>query len=94
MKEAFVGVKENKKTGRKAKHYRCNSCYGEFPSSEVQRDHIQAVIDPFKGFESWDMVIERMFCNAEGYQILCSECHKKKSTVERQQAKERRVNEK
>src|SRR5574342_977238 len=38
MKEAFVGVKTNVKTGRKAKHYRCNSCHGEFPSSEVQRE--------------------------------------------------------
>lgn len=92
MKEAFVGVKTNVKTGRKAKHYRCNSCHGEFPSSEVQRDHIQAVIDPFKGFESWDKVIERMFCSADGYQVLCSTCHKAKTTVERQQAKERKDN--
>lgn len=94
LKEAFVGVKTNEKTGRKAKHYRCNCCFKEVPSSEIQRDHILPVIDPFKGFVSWDEVIKRMFCAADGYQAICKQCHNNKTTVERQQAKERRANEK
>jgi len=88
LKNAFVGVKENKKTGRQAKHYKCNCCYGEFPSSEVQRDHIIPVIDPFKGFTTWDSVIERMFCSAEGFQILCKPCHAIKTKKEREQRKQ------
>lgn len=94
LKEAFVGVKENVKTKRQSKHYRCNSCYKEYPSADVQVDHILPVIDPFKGFETWDRVIERMFCSVEYFQVLCTDCHKNKTTVERQQAKERKLNEK
>lgn len=93
LKEAFAGVKENKKTGRQAKHYKCNSCFGEFPSSEVQVDHIQPVIDPFKGFISWDEVIKRMFCSVSNFQVLCKPCHLIKSNAEKRQAKERKSNE-
>lgn len=94
LREAFVGVKTNVKTNRQSKHYKCNCCYGEFPSSEVQVDHIQPVIDPFKGFITWDEVIKRMFCGVDGFQVLCKPCHTIKSNAEKRQAKERRANEK
>lgn len=55
-------------------------------------DHINPVIDPARGFVSWDEVVKRMFCEVDGYQILCSKCHKQKSTVERQTAIERKKN--
>ena len=61
-----------------------------FPSSEVQADHINPVIDPLVGFTTWDSVIERMFCETEGFQILCKPCHNNKSSAEKRQAKERR----
>jgi hypothetical protein len=94
INNAFVGKKTNQRTGREAKHYKCNCCWGEFPASEIQVDHISPVIDPFKGFVSWDDVVERMFCEADGYQVLCKECHKSKTQAERLQAKERKANDK
>ena len=45
-------------------------------------DHIEPVIDPATGFVSWDEYIKRMFLEAEGYQVLCWECHKKKTDEE------------
>lgn len=93
LNSAYVGKQINKRTGREAKHYKCNCCWGEFPASEVQVDHIQPVIDPFIGFISWDDVVKRMFCEAEGFQVLCVTCHAAKTAVERHQAKERRANE-
>lgn len=93
LQNAFTGTKTNSKTGRKAKHYRCNMCNEEFPGSEVQVDHIIPTIDPFVGFVSWDNVVERMFCEADGYQVLCKPCHQIKTNVERRQAKERKNNE-
>lgn len=90
LNNAFVGKQVNKKTGRIGKHYQCNACKGIFPASEVQVDHIDPVIDPSVGFTSWDEVIVRMFCDVEGFQILCLDCHKNKTTAEKQQAKERR----
>jgi len=53
-------------------------------------DHIEPIIDPSEGFVSWDKVIDRMFCEEEGFQVLCAECHKEKTSEERQVATERR----
>lgn len=47
-------------------------------------DHILPIIDPKKGFESWDKVIERMFCEADGLQLLCHDCHSAKTKDERE----------
>jgi hypothetical protein len=46
-------------------------------------DHIIPVIDPKKGFVSWDDTIERLFCEEEGLQVLCKECHDRKTADER-----------
>ena len=35
LKEAYVCTKENVKTGKQAKHYRCNECKELFPAKEV-----------------------------------------------------------
>jgi len=92
---ALANAKEGKRinlaSGRLAEHYTCAICKNGFPAKEVQVDHIHPVIDPHTGFTSWDEVIKRMFCEVEGYQILCKPCHAKKSHVERHQAKERKT---
>ena len=46
-------------------------------------DHIKPVIDPKKGFTTWDQVVKRMFCEAIGLQVLCRKCHKRKTEDER-----------
>lgn len=47
-------------------------------------DHIEPIIDPKVGFVSWDEVIKRMFCEADNLQILCYDCHTRKSMDERE----------
>lgn len=49
----------------------------------VFADHINPVIDPKKGFTSWDDTIKRMFCESEGFQLLCKACHDKKTAEEK-----------
>jgi 5-methylcytosine-specific restriction endonuclease McrA len=62
-----------------------------FPAKDVQVDHIHPIIDPSVGFESWDETIDRMFCEKNNLQVLCTNpCHKSKTAAEKQQAKERR----
>lgn len=51
--------------------------------NNVHVDHIDPVIDPQEGFVSWDKVINRMFCEADGLQVLCRDCHKRKTNDER-----------
>ena len=46
-------------------------------------DHISPVIDPKTGFVSWDDVVERMFVEVSGLQLLCKQCHDKKTADER-----------
>jgi 5-methylcytosine-specific restriction endonuclease McrA len=87
-----VGQLTNAKTGRLAKHYKCNKCLDVFPAKEVQIDHISAIIDPTEGFTSWDSVINNMFCEADNLQCLCVGCHKIKTASEKQLAKERKKN--
>src|SRR4030042_6202478 len=71
LANASVGKKVNKKTGRVAEHKRCAFCLGEFPSKEIQADHIQPVIDPTVGFVDWNTFIERIAVGVDGYQALC-----------------------
>lgn len=46
-------------------------------------DHIIPVIGP-EGFVSWDETISRMFVEKGGLQILCHECHSRKTQEERE----------
>jgi len=51
----------------------------------VAVDHIKPIVDPKLGFVSWDDIIRRMFVEEEGLQVLCKECHDKKTADERKQ---------
>lgn len=69
-----------------AKHYQCNHCNGLFPAKDVEVNHLTPVI-PVDGFDSWDEVINRMFCEKDGFEVLCKPCHK---AVTQKENKERR----
>lgn len=51
-------------------------------AGKMHMDHIEPMIDPAKGFESWDKLIDRLFCDSSGYQGLCSDCHRLKTDDE------------
>lgn len=83
--------------------YTCECCGQEMPASSkvdgrrkknVHVDHIDPVINPETGFTTWDEVVDRMFCEVGGLQVLCTECHKDKTNEERAVAKDRRAKEK
>jgi len=67
--------------------YECAHCKGIFGSKEIRKDHINPVVDPEKGFETWDIYIKRMFVKVDGWQILCDSCHDTKSALEREERK-------
>lgn len=75
LSKACVGVSINPSTGRMAKRYRCGSCSDTFTSKDVEVNHIIPVI-PVTGFDSWDGVISRLFCEEDGLEVLCKPCHK------------------
>ena len=82
LKDAALGRKTNKKTGKLAMHYKCAGCAGEFTSTNIEVDHIEPVVAA-TGFESWDVYIDRLFCEKSNLQVLCKECHKTKTKEEK-----------
>lgn len=87
LNDACVGTKINPKTGRMAKHYKCNCCKQDFPAKDVEVNHIEPVV-PISGFDSWDGVIKRMFCEADGLEVVCKTCHKSITKQENQERKQ------
>lgn len=90
LNAAKRGKQINQETGRVAEHYQCAECHSVFPAKLVVVDHISPVV-PLTGFVSWDDVISRMFCGADGLQVLCKSCHSVKTKAENA---ERRLNKK
>ncbi len=81
----------------------CNGCKKESPASivvdrkrvqNIYVDHIKPIVDPAKGFEGWDVLIDRMFCEKDNLQVLCKTCHDVKTQEEKLIAKERKQKEK
>ena len=83
LNNAKTEKKINEATGRLAQHYRCEMCQQEFTQKDMQVDHISPVVDPLKGFESWDKFIDRLFCEANNLQAICKSCHKEKTKQEK-----------
>lgn len=84
LNEAKTEKKKNKRTGRLAQHYLCAICENDFPATEIQVDHIKPVVDPTKGFTTWDTYIKRLFCAKNNLQTVCKPCHKTKTKEEQE----------
>ena len=81
----------SKRAARVARNsYKCAACSSIVPNKEAKVDHIVPVVDPVRGFVSWDEFIARLFVEQDGYQILCQACHAVKTSQERQVRKANR----
>lgn len=74
LKEAAVGARVNKSSGRVAMHFRCAICLETFPRKQVEIDHILEV-GSLSSFQDLPGFAERLFCNKDGYRVLCRGCH-------------------
>ena len=61
-------------------------CKNEFTNKDVQVNHKTPVV-PLTGFDSWDALIERLFCEEDGLEVLCIPCHKGVTKLENQERK-------
>lgn len=66
-------------------------CHNNRRVSNITADHVVPVVAPDVGFTSWDTLIERLFCEASGFQMLCRECHAAKTADERLIRKKKKV---
>ena len=87
LNEACIGQQINPTSGRLAKFYTCNACKEVFPAKLVEVNHIIPVV-PITGFDNWDGIIKRMFCEKDNLEVVCKVCHKlitKQENLERKQ---------
>lgn len=79
--------------GRLVYHSICAKCHKKVPETTSSVDHILPVVDPYTGFVDWNTYMERLFCEEEGFQVLCNPCHTKKTKGERLVATRRKQRE-
>lgn len=83
-KEKKITYYITSKKGKKLKRvkWKCNICGKEINAKEKTRDHINPVV-PVTGFDSWENLFTRIFCQKEGFQIICKNpCHAEKTKKE------------
>lgn len=74
--------------------YTCNVCKKEVRAKDKELDHIEPVVDPTVGWVSFDSFIERLYCNENGFQTICLDCHHKKTGKEQSKRMKNRIKKK
>ena len=83
---------EVKKAARTSRGiYQCAHCKKGFKNGDFAIDHINPVISVRDGFVDWNSFIDSLYCGPEGLQVLCHECHDKKTKEENKKRKVSRV---
>lgn len=62
--------------------YQCNDCKGWFPDKLVNVDHIFPA-GTLKCADDLPAFVERLFCEEDNLQVLCSKCHNRKTQNEK-----------
>lgn len=63
--------------------YKCAQCKKYHKAKEVSVDHVVPA-GSLNSFDDLPGFVSRLFCSREGLQVLCSDCHKKKTLEERE----------
>ncbi len=66
--------------------YQCADCNELFANKEVEVDHIVPA-GSLKTFSDLPEFVERLYCEADGFQVLCKPCHQLKTNREREDRK-------
>jgi len=71
-----------KSCGRQKWEYQCNYCKEWFPDKEINVDHILPA-GTLRCSADLPGFVDRLFCEVAGLQVLCSDCHDKKTKLEK-----------
>lgn len=69
---------------RGGRKYICASCKKSFVKKDTQLDHKEPVIEIGKSSSdyTWYELVSRVFCDIDNLEVLCKNCHNKKSAKE------------
>lgn len=73
----YTGPKKRQKF-----EYQCNECKAWFPEKEINVDHI-CPAGSLNSAQDLPGFVERLFCEIDNLQVLCTGCHDKKTAHER-----------
>ena len=90
IRSAFVRDGVNPASGHKCKLHKCFVCGELFPAKDMRADHIDPIV-PVTGFDSWDALINRLFCEIDGFQAICVDCHAVKTKAENAERKKNKL---
>ena len=62
--------------------YQCELCKKRLHNGEYALDHIEPVVSVTRGFVDWNEFISKLFVDASGLQLLCKDCHSRKTKQE------------
>jgi 5-methylcytosine-specific restriction endonuclease McrA len=62
------------KNKRQKWEYKCAHCKQYFKEKEINVDHIKAA-GSLRNYSDLPGFVERLFCEVEGLQVLCTPCH-------------------
>jgi len=71
---------------RRKWEYVCANCKQAFKSDEIVVDHIVQA-GSLRCYDDLPGFVERLFCEADGLQVMCEPCHHEKTQRERKQKK-------
>lgn len=61
--------------------YKCAICETLVPNKQKDLDHVVPVV-PVEGWDNFDGVIDRLYAELEGWQVICKPCHALKTGLE------------
>lgn len=70
--------------------HRCAKCPSIIRTNETKKDHVRPVVRPEQGFISLDIYAHNLLGGPGSIQVLCKECHSKKTKAENKKRKEAR----
>ena len=76
-KRAYKGPNKRQKF-----EYQCKSCKNWFPEKQINVDHI-CPAGSLNSAQDLPGFVERLFCEQDNLQVLCSECHNVKTQNEK-----------
>lgn len=87
MRKVWYWSEERNEALRSAKVsrglWKCEKCDFVGIRKEMAVDHIEPVVAVDSNDEDiWNSFIKRLFCGADGLQVICRECHSKKTKGE------------
>lgn len=75
--------KDGSRSKKDAVCYLCNRCKKYVGSTKISVDHKIPVVSVEEGFVDWNEFISRLYCGKENLQVICDDCHKRKTNFER-----------